>query len=195
MRFVSTPSGRCSVPFGILLSAVLWANIALGYGPIGHQIVGAIADEKLATSETGKKVTALLDGMTLEKVSVIPDEIRGWDKNGPDDPGIFHYSAHPGIDAQLRVDLRMRGIMKRGGIIRAVLVPASDFVWNCGRLLQRDPVQQRGDPVARRSARQLLVGDRADDFVADRAVSASILEKKKRAKRDCDFKIRSHVRY
>jgi S1/P1 Nuclease len=72
------------------------------YGPIGHQIVGAVADEKLAGSETGRKVTALLDGMTLEKVSVIPDEIRGWDKTGPDDPGIFHYSAHPRIDAQLR---------------------------------------------------------------------------------------------
>jgi hypothetical protein len=40
--------------------------------------------------------------MTLEKVSVIPDEIKGWDKPGPDDPGIFHYSAHPRIDEQVR---------------------------------------------------------------------------------------------
>jgi hypothetical protein len=102
MRFCPTTSGRSSVPFGILFLAVFWANIALGYGPIGHQIVGAIADAKLSKSEAGKKVAALLDGMTLEKVSVIPDEMRGWDKNGPDDPGIFHYSAHPRIDAQLR---------------------------------------------------------------------------------------------
>jgi hypothetical protein len=93
---------RSFARLGILFSAVFWVNLALGYGPIGHQIVGAIADEKLAKSETGKKVAALLDGMTLEKVSVIPDEIRGWDKTGPDDPGIFHYSAHPRIDAQLR---------------------------------------------------------------------------------------------
>lgn len=40
--------------------------------------------------------------MTLEKVSVIADEIKGWDKPGADDPSIFHYSAHPRIDAQLR---------------------------------------------------------------------------------------------
>jgi hypothetical protein len=85
-----------------LFSVIFWAKIALGYGPIGHQIVGAVADEKLAGSDAGKKVAALLDGMTLEKVSVIPDEIRGWDKTGPDDPGIFHYSAHPRIDAALR---------------------------------------------------------------------------------------------
>ena len=91
-----------SAQLGILFFAIFWANAALGYGPIGHQIVGAVADEKLAGTETGKKVAALLDGMTLSKVSVIPDEIKGWDKPGPDDPGIFHYSAHPRIDAQLR---------------------------------------------------------------------------------------------
>jgi hypothetical protein len=83
------------------LSAFVLQNVT-AYGPIGHQIVGAIADEKLAHTPAGDKVAALLDGMTLEKVSVIPDEIRGWDKTGPDDPGIFHYSAHPRIDAQLR---------------------------------------------------------------------------------------------
>ncbi|MDQ6809297.1 MAG: hypothetical protein M3Z64_07715, partial [Verrucomicrobiota bacterium] len=75
---------------------------AFGYGPIGHQIIGGIADARLANTPTGAKVAALLDGLTLEKVSVIPDEIRGWDKNGADDPNIFHYSAHPRIDAQLR---------------------------------------------------------------------------------------------
>ncbi len=86
----------------ILILAVLWTRKACGYGPIGHQIVGAVADERLAKTDAGKKVAELLDGMTLEKVSVIPDEIKGWDKLTPDDPGIFHYSAHPRIDAQLR---------------------------------------------------------------------------------------------
>jgi S1/P1 Nuclease len=75
---------------------------AFPYGPTGHQIVGEIADEKLAGTPAGKAVTAYLDGLTLEKTSVIPDEIKGWDKKGADDPGIFHYSAHPRIDAQLR---------------------------------------------------------------------------------------------
>jgi hypothetical protein len=91
MRLFPRACDSSSVRIGILFPALLWANIALGYGPIGHQIIGAVADGKLAGTETGKKVTALLDGMTLEKVSVIPD-----------DPGIFHYSAHPRIDAQLR---------------------------------------------------------------------------------------------
>jgi hypothetical protein len=102
MHFFPESYHRYSARLGILFCIGFWANVALGYGPIGHQIIGAVADEKLAGSETGKKVAALLDGMTLEKVSVIPDEIRGWDKTGPDDPGIFHYSAHPRIDAQLR---------------------------------------------------------------------------------------------
>jgi hypothetical protein len=83
-------------------AALLVLQNAAAYGPIGHQIVGAVADKKLAGSDTGKKIAALLDGMTLETISVIPDEIRGWDKNGPDDPAAIHYSAHPRIDAQLR---------------------------------------------------------------------------------------------
>lgn len=44
----------------------------------------------------------MLDGLTLEKASVIPDEIKGWDTKGADDPGIFHYSSRPRIDTQLR---------------------------------------------------------------------------------------------
>jgi hypothetical protein len=87
---------------GIVISAVFWVNLALGYGPVGHEIVGGIADQKLAHTPAGEKVAALLDGITLEKASTIPDEIRGWDKKGPDDPAAIHYPAHPRIDAQLR---------------------------------------------------------------------------------------------
>ena len=72
------------------------------FGPIGHQVVGAIADQRLAGTPAGAKVTELLDGMTLERVSIIPDEIKGWDKKGADDPNIFHYTAHPRIDTHLR---------------------------------------------------------------------------------------------
>jgi hypothetical protein len=52
------------------------------YGPLGHEIVGAIADERLANRPTAGKVNALLDGLTLEKAAVIADEIKGWDKKG-----------------------------------------------------------------------------------------------------------------
>lgn len=82
-------------------SSLLLAGPASAYGPIGHQIVGAVADERLANTPTGSKVHLLLDGLTLQKASVIPDEIKGWDKNGPDAPGIFHYTSRPRIDAQL----------------------------------------------------------------------------------------------
>jgi hypothetical protein len=86
----------------IAFSALFVLQNANAYGPVGHEIIGAIADEKLAHTPAGAKVAALLDGITLEKASTIPDEIRGWDKNGPDDPAAFHYSTHPKIDAQLR---------------------------------------------------------------------------------------------
>jgi len=84
--------------FGVIaLSASMFA-----YAPLGHEIVGAVADERLANSPTAAKVHALLDGLTLEKAALIPDEIKGWDKKGVDDPRSFHYSAHRNIDKQLR---------------------------------------------------------------------------------------------
>src|SRR5437868_11510828 len=82
--------------------AVLQFPTAQAYGPLGHEIVGAIADERLANTPTARKITALLDGMTLEKAAVIADEIKGWDKKGVDDPKSFHFSVHSEIDRQLR---------------------------------------------------------------------------------------------
>jgi hypothetical protein len=72
------------------------------YGPLGHEIVGAIADERLANTKTGREINTLLDGVSLERASVMADMIKSWDKNTPDDPKSFHYSAWPKIDAQLR---------------------------------------------------------------------------------------------
>jgi hypothetical protein len=72
------------------------------YAPLGHEIVGAIADERLANTPTAAKISALIDGISLEKAAVIADEIKGWDKKGVDDRKAFHYSAHPKIDRQLR---------------------------------------------------------------------------------------------
>src|SRR6184192_4065676 len=82
--------------------AVGFAAPLQAYAPLGHEIVGALADERLANTPTAAKIRTLLDGMTLEKAAVIPDEIKGWDKKGVDDPKGFHYSAHPNIDIQLR---------------------------------------------------------------------------------------------
>src|SRR5437868_9326812 len=89
---------------GTLTALVLLAVVASvnAYAPLGHEIVGAIADERLANTRTAAKVYSLLEGLTLEKAAIIADEIKGWDSKGVDDPHSFHYSAHRNIDRQLR---------------------------------------------------------------------------------------------
>ena len=91
---------RCSVLLALAIT-LCCAPPLHGYGPIGHELVGAIADERLAGTAAGEQVKTLLNGITLLKASVIADEIKGWDKKGVDDPKAFHYSSHPAIDAQL----------------------------------------------------------------------------------------------
>src|SRR6266516_934453 len=97
MRFAS----RCVILAAILLTAGFCPRLQ-AYAPLGHEIVGAIADERLVNTPTAAKISILIDGMTLEKAAVIPDEIKGWDKKGVDVPQAFHYSAHSKIDRQLR---------------------------------------------------------------------------------------------
>src|SRR6476620_11802191 len=92
---------RRSLLLAILIT-VRFTITAEAYGPLGHEIVGAIADERLAGTPTATKIAALLDRLSLEKAAVIADEIKGWDKKGVDDPRSFHYSAHGNIDRQLR---------------------------------------------------------------------------------------------
>ncbi len=89
----------------VLLVAIL-LSIGLStplraYAPLGHEIVGAIADERLANTPTAAKIRALIGGLSLEKAAVIPDTIKGWDKKGVDYPKSFHV-ASPKIDRQLR---------------------------------------------------------------------------------------------
>jgi hypothetical protein len=86
----------------VILISIQLAVAAQAYGPLGHEIVGAIADERLADTPTAAKIAVLLEGMKLEKAAVIADEIKGWDKKGVDDPRSFHFSAHRNIDRQLR---------------------------------------------------------------------------------------------
>ena len=82
--------------------ALLLNGSAFGYSGLGHEMVGAIADKRLKDKPVAAKIEKLLDGISLERASTIADEIRGWDKRGADDPGAFHYLAHPKIDNQLR---------------------------------------------------------------------------------------------
>ncbi|MEP6809263.1 MAG: S1/P1 nuclease [Chthoniobacterales bacterium] len=73
------------------------------YGPDGHHIVGAIADERLASTPTAKKIAIILDGMTLREAAQTPDTIKGWDKKGVEDPkNAAYFSSRPRLAAQLR---------------------------------------------------------------------------------------------
>ena len=90
---------------GILIAISIAAVPAalLAYGPTGHEIVGGIADKLVVNTPAGEKIYTLTDGITLERASVIADEIKAWDKNGVDDPNAFpHYPEHAKIDKQLR---------------------------------------------------------------------------------------------
>ena len=75
---------------------------AFGYGTDGHEIVGAIADARLAGTPTAARISQLLDGLTLAQAATIPDKIKSWDKHGPDDRRGFHRADHPALEAQLR---------------------------------------------------------------------------------------------
>jgi hypothetical protein len=82
---------------------VLLASTARGYGPLGHEIVGAVADRKLAGTPTAAKLSALIGDMPLARAANIPDEIKAWDKKGADDPNAYpHYPKWPQIEQQLR---------------------------------------------------------------------------------------------
>jgi len=98
MKFAS----RWAVLSAIIVFAFGLRATVRAYAPLGHEMVGAIADERLANTPTATKIHALLDGLSLERAAVIPDEIKGWDKKGADDPRAIHYAGHRKIDKQLR---------------------------------------------------------------------------------------------
>lgn len=70
-------------PISLLIILCLFSLNAFAYGPRGHQLVGAIADKRLAKNKpVAKKVRDLLDGLTLERAATFPDEIKSWDECG-----------------------------------------------------------------------------------------------------------------
>jgi hypothetical protein len=82
----------------ILLSAIaLLAGHAFAYGPVGHEVIGAVADAKLAGRPAAAKIRALLDGATLAEAANLPDEIKRWDYS----ESAFHMPSHPVLEAQL----------------------------------------------------------------------------------------------
>lgn len=87
----------------VLTVFVVLARAASAYGPLGHEIVGEIADRKLAGTQTATKLSALIGDITLQRAANIPDEIKAWDKKSADDPKAYpHYPKWPQIEQQLR---------------------------------------------------------------------------------------------
>lgn len=65
-------------------------------------MVGAIADLRLQQNKkVAARVSALLDGLSLEKAAPIPDSIKGWDDCGGD-PGQYSVSGSARVNAELR---------------------------------------------------------------------------------------------
>jgi hypothetical protein len=66
----------------VLLTVFVFSTHVFSYGPRGHELVGAIADRRLAQTQAATEVDELLDGLTLAQVATIPDEIKSWDRCG-----------------------------------------------------------------------------------------------------------------
>ena len=90
-----------------LLFVGLFSSSVYSYGPRGHGLVGAIADRRLAkTNMTVKnKVRDLLDGLTLQQASTLPDSIKGWD-DCHGNPSRSPVTGKTRINAELRAFLQ-----------------------------------------------------------------------------------------
>src|SRR5215510_11124814 len=61
---------------GLCLISLLSVN-GFAYGDRGHQLVGAIADARLARNQAAAKaLRKLLPNLTLEDAAILPDKIR-----------------------------------------------------------------------------------------------------------------------
>jgi hypothetical protein len=90
----------------LFLIICLCSAPALAYGPRGHKLVGAIADRRLAKNQPiAKKVRKLLDGLTLEQVATLPDNIKSWD-GCHGNPSTAPVTSRKRINAELRAFLK-----------------------------------------------------------------------------------------
>ena len=90
----------------LLLTISLLSVNASAYGPRGHQLVGAIADRRLARNRAvARKVRRLLNGLTLQRVSTLPDEIKSWNDCGSRPPSPNPVINNTRINNELRAFL------------------------------------------------------------------------------------------
>jgi hypothetical protein len=85
---------------------------AVAYGPKGHETVGTIADQRLAGKPIAAKIDDLLDGLTLGKAALLPDQIKSWDFKNPD---TYQLPGHPALTQQLRAFLKANPAHAKAG--------------------------------------------------------------------------------
>ena len=86
-----------------LLTICLFPVNTFAYGPRGHQLVGSIADRRLARNRAvARKVRQLLDGLTLAEVATLPDQIKSWDDCGSRPPSPDPVTDRTRINNELR---------------------------------------------------------------------------------------------
>ena len=91
----------------LLLTISLFSVNTFAYGPRGHQLVGSIADKRIAKNRVlARKVRHLLDGLTLERVATLPDEIKSWNDCGSRPP-----SPDPVVD-RVRINNELRAFLE-----------------------------------------------------------------------------------
>ncbi|MBI1760417.1 MAG: S1/P1 nuclease [Acidobacteria bacterium] len=92
----------------VLLAVSLCAVTGYPYGPRGHQLVGAIADKRLAKNKAvADKLKLILDGLTLEQAATLPDAIKSWDSCSNSHPSTTPVTAKKRINSELRAFVRM----------------------------------------------------------------------------------------
>jgi hypothetical protein len=136
-----SPSGHV-----LLLAILLTIGFALSvqaYAPLGHEIVGAIADERLANTPTAAKIRALIGGLSLEKAAVLADTIKGWDRKGVDNPKSFHV-------ASLKIDSQLRDFWRANQPTRDTNSAAPSHHWFHYTDVPVVPAQNYGDGTAGR---------------------------------------------
>lgn len=90
----------------VALTISVLAVHGYGYAARGHRLVGAIADRRLAKNKPVRnKVRSLLDGLTLEQVATLPDEIKSWDACGSKPPDNSPVTNRKRINRELRAFL------------------------------------------------------------------------------------------
>src|SRR5436190_2116107 len=87
------------------LCVALIAPSICAYEAEGHQTVGALADIKLKNTAVYQTATNLLHGLTLQRASILPDQIKAWDTQHPASVTTITQSTWGDVPLQIKREL------------------------------------------------------------------------------------------